>query len=159
MKLLGLKLSVLVLCALFTPVSAQQTKAKEKPLLQSSLLKKVGQIAIRVKDVARAVAFYRDKLGLKVLLQQANLAVLECGGLNLFLTPPENAAEAGHNSILYFDVENIQLTAQTLTDRGVTIVEAPNKVGNLGTVEVWIAIFRDSEENQMGLRSMVPVKK
>jgi hypothetical protein len=35
-------------------------------------------------------------------------------------------------------------------------VEKPNKVGKLGNVDVWIAIFRDSEENLMGLRSMTP---
>lgn len=159
MKLLGLKLFVFVLCALAAPTLAQQPKMRNKPMTESPLIKKVGQIAIRVKDVARAVAFYRDKLGLKVLLQQPNLAVLECGGLNLFLTPPENAAEAGHNSIIYFEVDDIQNTAKTLTERGVTIVEAPNKVGSLGAVDVWIGIFRDSEENLLGLRSMVPVKK
>lgn len=159
MKLLRLKLSVLLLCALAVPVWAQQTKERNKSMTESPLIKKVGQIAIRVKDVARAVAFYRDKLGLQVLLQQPNLAVLDCGGLNIFLTPPENAAEAGHNSVIYFEVEDIQKTAKTLTERGVTFVEAPNKVGSLGTVDVWIGIFRDSEENLMGLRSMVPVKK
>lgn len=155
MKLLGLKLFVFVLCVLAMPALAQQPKVRNKSMTEAPLIKKVGQIAIRVKDVARAVMFYRDKLGLKVLLQQPNLAVLECSGLNLFLTPPENAAEAGHNSVIYFEVEDIQKTAQILTERGVTIVEAPNKVGSLGTVDVWIGIFRDSEENLMGLRSMV----
>lgn len=155
MKLLGLKLGVLLFCTLATPVFAQQTKERNKSMSEAPFIKKVGQIAIRVKDVARAVTFYRDKLGLKLLLQQPNLAVLECGGLNLFLTPPENAAEAGHNSVIYFDVDDIQQTAKSFTERGITIVEAPNKVGNLGAVEVWIAIFRDSEENLMGLRSMV----
>lgn len=159
MKLLRFKLSLLVLCALATSALAQQTKVKEKPMTDSSRVKTVGQIAIRVKDVARAVAFYRDKLGLKVLLQQANLAVLDCGGVSLFLTPPENATEAGHNSIIYFDVDDIQQTAQTLTAQGVTVVEAPNKVGSLGSIDVWIAIFRDSEENLMGLRSLRPERK
>ena len=159
MKLHLLKLSVLLFCVSTAPVLAQQPKERNQPMTEAPAVKKVGQIAIRVKDVARAVAFYRDKLGLQVLLQQPNLAVLECGGLNLFLTPPENAAEAGHNSIIYFEVDDIQHTAKALTARGVTIVEEPNKVGSLGAVDVWIAIFRDSEENQMGLRSMVPVKK
>jgi methylmalonyl-CoA/ethylmalonyl-CoA epimerase len=159
MNLYLLKLSLLLCCALAAPTLAQQPKERNKPMTDEPAIKKVGQIAVRVKDVARAVAFYRDKLGLKLLLQQPNLAVLECGGLNLFLTPPENAAEAGHNSVIYFEVEDIQKTAKTLTERGVTIVEAPNKVGSLGAVDVWIGIFRDSEENLMGLRSMVPLKK
>ncbi|MBI1764205.1 MAG: VOC family protein [Acidobacteria bacterium] len=159
MKLLGLKLSALLLCTLAVPVGAQQNKERNQPMPETPVIKKVGQIAVRVKDVARAVAFYRDKLGLKVLLQQPNLAVVECGGLNLFLTLPEKAEDAGHNSIIYFDVDDIQQTAKILTTHSVTIVEAPNKVGNLGAVEVWIAILRDSEDNLLGLRSMVPLKK
>lgn len=105
-------------------------------MTEEVLLKKVGQIAIRVKDVARAAVFYRDKMGLKLLLQQSNLAVLDCGGLTIFLTLPEKAEESGHNSIIYFDVENIQQTAKTLTERGVTFAETPTKVGKLGTVDV-----------------------
>jgi hypothetical protein len=40
----------------------------------------------------------------------------------------------------------------------VSFVEKPNKVGSLGDVDFWIAIFRDSEENMMGLSSMAPWK-
>ena len=113
---------------------------------------------IRVNNMDESLNFYCDKLGMKLLLKQTNLAVLDCGGLTIFLTLPENEAEGTHNSIIYFDVEDIQKAAQSLTERGVSISEKPNKVGKLGTVEVWIAIFRDSEENLMGLRSMVPAK-
>ena len=126
------------------------TEAKEFALT------KVGQIAVRVKDVNRAAAFYSNTLGVKLLLKQNSLAVLDCGGVSLFLTLPENAAESGQNSVIYFDVDNIQKTVQSLTERGVIIAEKPNKVGKLGTVDVWIAIFRDSEGNLLGLRSMVP---
>jgi hypothetical protein len=44
------------------------------------------------------------------------------------------------------------------TYRSVSFVEKPNKVGSLGDVDFWIAIFRDSEENMMGLSSMAPWK-
>lgn len=147
---------------LVVPSSAQQpnTKERNKPMAEPKelALTKVGQIAVRVKDVNRAATFYSDKLGMKLLLKQSNLAVLDCGGLSIFLTLPENAAEGVHNSIIYFDVDDIQKTAQILTERGVSIVEKPNKVGKLGAVDVWIAIFRDSEENLMGLRSLVPAR-
>ncbi len=164
MKLRMLKFCALLLCALAAPVWAQTTaksnsQERNQSMTGEIVLKKVGQIAVRVKDVARAAAFYRDTLGMKLQLQQPNLAVLDCGGVTIFLTPPENAVEAGHNSIIYFEVDDIQQTAKSLAARGVTIVEKPNEVGKLGTVSVWIAIFRDSEENLMGLRSMVAEKK
>src|SRR5215510_4150593 len=117
-------------------------------------LSKVGQIAVRVKDLDRATAFYRDKLGLKHLHQAPSLSVLDCGGTTLLPARPENAAEDHPSSIIYFDVEDIQSAFKSLSDRGVSFVEKPNKVGALGDVDVWIAIFRDSEENMMGLRSM-----
>jgi predicted enzyme related to lactoylglutathione lyase len=121
-------------------------------------LSKVGQIAVRVKDLDRATAFYRDKLGLKHLHQAPSLSVLDCGGITLLLSRPENSAEDHPSSIIYFDVEDIQSAFKSLSDRGVSFVEKPNKVGSLGDVDVWIAVFRDSEENMMGLRSMTPKK-
>ncbi len=121
-------------------------------------LSKVGQVAIRVKDLDRATAFYRDKLGLKHLHQAPSLSVMDCGGITLLLTRPENTAEDHPASIIYFDVEDIQNAFKSLSDRGVSFVEKPNKVGSLGDVDVWIAAFRDSEENIMGLRSMTPRK-
>jgi hypothetical protein len=49
-------------------------------------------------------------------------------------------------------------STSTRSDRGVKFVEKPNKVGRLGNVDVWIGIFHDSEDNMMGLRSMVTQK-
>jgi len=117
-------------------------------------LSKVGQISVRAKDLDRATAFYRDKLGLKHLHKAPSLSVFDCGGVTLLLTRPENAAEDHPASIIYFDVEDIQNAFKALSDRGVVFVEKPNKVGRLGDVDVWIAVFRDSEDNMMGLRSM-----
>src|SRR5262245_44638499 len=121
-------------------------------------LSKVGQIAVRVKDLDRATAFYRDKLGLKHLHQAPSLSVLDCGGITLLLARPENAAEDHPASIIYFDVEDIQAAFKSLSDRGVSFVEKPNKVGSLGDVHGWIAIFRDSEEHMLGLKSMTARK-
>src|SRR5215813_5536257 len=113
-----MKLTIVVLLLILAaPTLAQQSNSKErnKPMAEPKefALKKVAQVAVRVKDVNRAAAFYSDKLGMKLLLKQNNLAVLDCGGLSIFLTLPENEAEGTHNSIIYFDVEDIQKAAQT----------------------------------------------
>ena len=44
-------------------------------------LDKIGQIAINVKDIGRAVQFYRDTLGMKFLFEVPNLAFFDCGGV------------------------------------------------------------------------------
>jgi methylmalonyl-CoA/ethylmalonyl-CoA epimerase len=121
-------------------------------------LSRVGQISVRAKDLDRATAFYRDKLGLKHLHKAPSLSVFDCGGVTLLLSLPENPSLDHPGSIIYFDVEDMQKAFKELSDRGVKFVEKPNKVGRLGDVDVWIAIFHDSEDNMMGLRSMVAQK-
>lgn len=49
----------------------------------------IGQIAINVHDTARAVEFYKDALGLKLLFTAGNLAFFDCGGVRLMLSTPE----------------------------------------------------------------------
>ena len=52
----------------------------------------LGQVAISVRDVARARAFYRDVLGLAHLFDAGpSLSFFACGGVRLMLTlPPES---------------------------------------------------------------------
>jgi predicted enzyme related to lactoylglutathione lyase len=153
--------ALLIIAAIFALAKSHKQPNEMKNNMTEQLgfaLSRVGQIAVRVKDLDRATAFYRDKLGLKHLHQAPSLSVLECGGISLLLARPENSAEDHPSSIIYFDVEDIQTAFKSLSNRGVSFVEKPNKVGSLGDVDVWIAIFRDSEENMMGLRSMTPKK-
>src|SRR5947199_39424 len=74
-------------------------------------LTRIGQIALTVKDLPAAVAFYRDALGLRLLFEAPpSMAFFDCGGVRLMLTPPEReGAVAGQqfNSILYFSVDAI----------------------------------------------------
>jgi catechol 2,3-dioxygenase-like lactoylglutathione lyase family enzyme len=43
-------------------------------------LGKIRQIAITVKDLERAIVFYRDALGIPFLFRVPNLAFFDCGG-------------------------------------------------------------------------------
>jgi predicted enzyme related to lactoylglutathione lyase len=112
-------------------------------------LTKVGQISVGVKDLARATEFYRDKLGIKHLLKAPSVSVFDCGGITLLLSLADSTT-----STLYFDVDDIQQAFEALKSRGVKMEEKPHVVGKLGKTDVWIALFRDSEENLMALRSM-----
>ncbi len=154
-------ISAFLIIIIAMPVLAQNQKntSGEKSKMPESTefaLSRVGQVSVRAKDLDRATAFYRDKLGLKHLHKAPSLSVFECGGINLLVSLPDNPSFDHPGSVIYFDVDDIQKAVKTLSDRGVSFVEKPNKVGKLGNVEVRIAIFRDSEDNLMGLRSMVP---
>ena len=59
------------------------------------------------------------------------------------------------SSIIYFNVGNIQQATQTLSQRGVQFEEQPIFVADMGTYDLWLASFRDSENNLLALMSEV----
>ncbi|CAN5646023.1 MAG: VOC family protein [Pyrinomonadaceae bacterium] len=119
-------------------------------------LSKIGQIAVNAHDLDRAVDFYRDLLGMKHLFSvPSKMAFFDCDGLRLMLSLPEKPEFDHPSSILYFKVDNIQQAAQTLTDRGVQFEEQPLFVANMGAYDLWMAFFRDSENNLLAMMSEV----
>lgn len=120
-------------------------------------LNSIGQIAILVKDVARATDFYRDKLGMKHLFSTGNLSFFDCGGVRLMLDKPEKA-EFG-TSIIYFKVTQIEDAHEQMQSRGVEFVDKPHLIAKLPDHDLWMTFFRDSEGNLMGLMSEVHTAK
>lgn len=115
------------------------------------LLGPIGQISIRVHDVDRAVAFYRDTLGLREFFRAPGMAFLECGGVRLMLSLPERDELDHPSSILYFRVRGIEGSHRDLTARGVAFEEGPHRVAELDSGELWMAFFRDPDRNLMAL--------
>ena len=116
-------------------------------------LQRIYQISIRTADTARAVAFYRDALGLKLLFHAPpRLAFFDCGGIRLMLSPAE--PEFDHQgSVIYFAVDDIKASHATLATAGVTFRSEPHMIAKLPDREVWIADFIDSEGNVLALMS------
>jgi len=117
---------------------------------------KLGQVAVNVKDVQRATAFYRDVLGLRFLFAAGQLAFFDCGGVRLMLDRPEKAEFDHPSSILYFSVPDIQAAHRRLVDAGVAIVEEPRVIAPMPDHDLWMGFFRDTEGNVMALMSEVP---
>jgi len=119
-------------------------------------LSTIGQIAVNAHDLERATKFYRDSLGMKHLFSvPPQMAFFDCAGVRLMLSLPEKPEFDHPSSILYFKVDNIQQATQTLTDRGVQFEEQPVFVANMGSYDLWMAAFRDSENNLLALMSEV----
>ena len=116
----------------------------------------IGQIAINVHDTSRAVAFYRDVLGLKLLFTAGSLAFFDCGGVRLMLAAPERPELDHPSSILYFQVADIQAAHARLLQHQVKTESAPHVVARMPDHDLWLAEFRDSENNIMSLMSEVP---
>jgi methylmalonyl-CoA/ethylmalonyl-CoA epimerase len=117
-------------------------------------LGRIGQIALTVTDIDRAVEFYRDSLGMRFLFQVPNLAFFDCDGIRLMLSLPEKAAE-GSSSVIYYKVADIQRTFETLTSRGVAFEAEPHLIAKLPDHDLWMAFFRDPDRNLLALMSEV----
>jgi methylmalonyl-CoA/ethylmalonyl-CoA epimerase len=117
-------------------------------------LSSIGQIAITITDLERAVAFYRDTLGLKLLFQVPGLAFFDCAGIRLMLSGSEKPGEH-YSSILYFRVPDIQTAAKILESRGAPFEEQPHLVARMPDHDLWMAAFRDPDRNALALMSEV----
>ena len=119
-------------------------------------LSQIGQISMNAHDSERAVNFYRDKLGMKHLFSvPPKMAFFDCDGIMLMLSLPEKPEFDHTGSVLYFNVDNIEQAAETLAGRGVKFEEKPTFVANMGSYDLWMAFFRDSENNLLAIRSQV----
>ena len=107
----------------------------------------IGQIAVNVRDLERAVAFYRDALGLPLLFQVPGLAFFDCGGVRLMLSRPETPEFDHASSVLYFRVADIEAAHGELAGRGVAFRDAPHKIADMPDHELWMTFFDDTEGN------------
>lgn len=121
-------------------------------------LSRIGQIAIGVKDLERATAFYRDVLGLRFLFTAPpGMAFFDCGGVRLLLGEAVVGGEDPGSNVLYYFVDDIQSAVETLRLRGVGFEKDPAMIARLEDREVWLAEFNDSEGNPAALMSEVPL--
>ena len=118
-------------------------------------LSQIGQIAVTCHDVDKAVAFYRDALGMRFLFQVPNMAFFECGGVRLMLSRPEGPEFDHPASVIYYKVADIREAASTLASRGVRFEGQPHVVAKLPDHDLWMAFFRDVDGNMLALMSEV----
>jgi len=117
----------------------------------------IGQIAVNAHDLERAVEFYKDTLGLKHLFNvPPKMAFFDCGGVRLMLAIPERPDLDHPSSILYFKVEDIKQAYEVLASRGVHFETKPMLVAPMATHDLWLAEFRDSENNVLALMCEEP---
>jgi catechol 2,3-dioxygenase-like lactoylglutathione lyase family enzyme len=124
--------------------------------MSSSLsISQIGQIAINVHDLKRATAFYRDTLGMRFLFEAPNMAFFDCGGVRLMLGIPEKPEFDHPASIIYYKVADIQAAHTLLRSRDVRFEAEPRMVARLPNHDLWLAFFRDPENNVVALMSEV----
>ncbi|HZN76003.1 MAG TPA: VOC family protein [Micromonosporaceae bacterium] len=112
----------------------------------------VGQIGITVTDIDRAVAFYRDTLGIPFLFQVPGqpMAFFQSGDVRLYLgeaESPEFVTRTTH----YYRVDDIDAEYERLRAAGVPMRDKPHVVHRDGTTELWMAFCNDPDGHHVAL--------
>jgi len=84
------------------------------------------------------------------------MAFFDCGGIRLLLGLPDRPEFDHPSSIIYYRVKDIQQSCEVLRSRGVSIEEEPAFVARLQDHDLWLAFFRDVDQNPICLMSEVP---
>jgi methylmalonyl-CoA/ethylmalonyl-CoA epimerase len=121
-------------------------------------LSHIEQVAIPVRDLARATAFYREQLGMKLLFEvPPQLAFFDCDGVRLALSIASDPRYEPPGSIIYYRVADIDTAHAALELRGVEFLRGPHLVARLDAIEVWMAFFEDTEGNTLAITSERPI--
>lgn len=112
-------------------------------------LSEVTSVMLGVRDLNASLEFYRDKLGLKVKMQETQLALLDVGPVTLGLSPGHVrlAPQVNGATEIVFRVENVRSARQALIDRGVAFMNEPRQV----TQTDWAAHFRDPDGHLLSI--------
>lgn len=122
---------------------------------------KLAQVALGVRDLGRATAFYTELLGYPPagIFDPPGLVFFDLEGVRLLLEVGAPAA------LLYLQVDSVRLQVEELRGHGTSVVEEPrvifrhadDSLGPAGTDE-WMAFVRDSEGNLLGFASHEPAE-
>jgi methylmalonyl-CoA/ethylmalonyl-CoA epimerase len=137
------------------PPECSKSLREHPPVAEPFSLSVIGQIAVRAIDLDRAVAFYRDVLGMRFLFQAPpGLAFFDCAGVRLLIDKPE--AEFDHpSSVIYYRVPDIHQAHASLVARGVQFRAEPQLIAKMPDHDLWMAFFDDTEGNTLALMSEV----
>ena len=117
------------------------------------------QVAISVSDLERATTFYSELLGAEptASFPGARLVFFSLGSTRLLLDG--NISNPDQSGFIYLSLGDVRAVVALLRSRGVEIATEPHVVFNdsSGTFDhpgnEWLAFFKDSEGNLIGLMS------
>lgn len=119
-------------------------------------LTSIGQIGVPVHDLDKATAFYQDILGMHFIFQVPGMmSFFDCGGTRLMLVIPTSSQFDHPSSIIYYRVDDIQVTYEALLAQNVSFSQTPHSIGQMGNIDVWMAFFEDADGNTLAIMSEI----
>ena len=112
-------------------------------------LSRVAAIMLGVRDLPTAAEFYKNKLGLKLVMQEQALALFQCGSIMIGLSPRhvQSAQQIAGATEVSFGVDNLRATHKALGEKGIAFLGEPRQV----TPTDWAVHFRDVDGHLLSL--------
>ena len=88
-------------------------------------------------------------------IRPPGLGFFDCAGVRLMLDAPAKAQGENYSSIIYYKVPDLQAAFEALAGRGVVFEAKPHLIAKLPDHELWMAFFRDPDQNLLALMSEV----
>jgi catechol 2,3-dioxygenase-like lactoylglutathione lyase family enzyme len=109
----------------------------------------ISMIMLGVRDIEKAVRFYRDQLGLAIKHQFPGFAMFDSGTVTLVLSEDraKNAASVAGATEVIFSVEDVRAGAEALQKQGVEFSHAPHQING----PMWAANFPDPDGHMLTL--------
>lgn len=114
-------------------------------------LEKIAQIALTTQNLAKAVAFYRDTLGLKLMFEVSGMAFFDIGGTRLMIGEANLDGALQNNTYIYFDAGEWQQTEAALIERGLKFDRPAEVVQRAEGKEHAIRFFKDPDGNALAI--------
>jgi catechol 2,3-dioxygenase-like lactoylglutathione lyase family enzyme len=112
----------------------------------------IVQAALGVADMARAVEFYRDVVGLPLTFTTAGMTFFDAGNVRLLLGPLQPGQTPGGDAVLYFDAPEFDAACAALEARGVTFLRpAADVIQRDGAREHCLRFFKDPDGHTLCL--------
>ncbi|MCS1411472.1 MAG: hypothetical protein M2R45_04672 [Verrucomicrobia subdivision 3 bacterium] len=93
---------------------------------------------------------------MKVLFEVEKMSFFDCSGVWLMLSMAEKPEFDHPSSVLYFKVKEVTEHYERLAEDGVKFEAKPHLVAPMLDHDLWMAFFRDSENNLLALMSEEP---
>jgi catechol 2,3-dioxygenase-like lactoylglutathione lyase family enzyme len=109
----------------------------------------ITAMMLGVGNLDQALAFYQNKLGLKVVMKESELALLDAGTVRLGLSTRHVrlAPQVAGATELVFQVANVRAAYQGLQQEGIQFLNEPMQV----TSTEWAAHFRDPDGHLLSI--------
>ncbi len=120
---------------------------------------RLSNVILRVADLGRSLAFWRDRLGLPVASAFESFAFLDAGTARIGLNavPPPKEPEGGLAALteVVLEVADVRAAHADLSAKGITFRTAPRPITGDGTRELWACDCRDPDGHLVSITGWV----